>query len=105
MASNHGSGCSRSSGRRFCALRSAWRYFAQIATRRKEVSMDTLTPLQKAQGKIEKKGLRRECPVHHVFGRITDWAPPPGIDPNMKEFQCPISKHAFYEVIRQTRKP
>jgi hypothetical protein len=66
--------------------------------------MDILTPLQTAQGKLQPKGKQELCPIHHIKGRITNWQPPSGIDPLLREFQCPIRKHAFYEIIKNHKK-
>jgi hypothetical protein len=63
--------------------------------------MDTLTPLQTAQGKAIPKGTTRVCPIHYVHGRITDWKPPSGLDPLLREFKCGLGQHAFYEIVRR----
>jgi len=65
--------------------------------------VDILTPLQKAQGKIVPKGNQRDCPIHHTNGRVTDWKPPSGLGPLLREFKCYINGHAFYEIVRHRK--
>lgn len=62
--------------------------------------MNLLTPLQKIQGKPIPKGAQAKCPIHEMNGRITDWKPPSGIDPLLREFRCNINQHAFYMRIK-----
>lgn len=60
-----------------------------------------LLPLQKAQGKVVIPKKKRFCPVHiSSVGVMTDWIPASGLDPKMREFQCQVNKHAFYEVMK-----
>lgn len=40
-----------------------------------------------------------KCPLHLCMSRITDWTPPRGIDPKMREFYCWIGRHAFYRIL------
>jgi len=58
----------------------------------------------KAKGKIAynetgrgHSRIKRRCPVHHCAGYQTDWRPPLGMDPNLREYECLVGKHAFYE--------
>ena len=55
----------------------------------------------KAMGKViekDRRKIKKRCPVHHCDGYRTDWTPPHGIDPLMREYRCPVGGHGFYEI-------
>jgi len=45
---------------------------------------------------LEKNGCVAKCPVHGCMGKETDWLPPVGISPFLREFKCNRGRHAFY---------
>ena len=58
-----------------------------------------ISQLPKCKGKLlTPKGGVRECPVHKSDCLETDWIPPEGIDPQLREFQCTARglEHAIY---------
>ena len=59
---------------------------------------DLLNPM-KGKAVMEKGGMHRKCPIHPlVHGKQTNWSPPSGLDPNLREFWCDVygEEHAFY---------
>lgn len=45
---------------------------------------------------LEENGRVAKCPVHRCMGKETDWLPPVGISPFLREFRCNRGRHAFY---------
>lgn len=39
-----------------------------------------------------------KCPVHlNTTMELTDWKPPPGLDPELRQFECPVCHRLSYK--------
>lgn len=55
------------------------------------------TQLPDCKGSTIDGGGTRECPAHRLCdGEITDWMPPLGLSPDLREYRCSVNGHAFY---------